>query len=132
MCVSDGGDVSDRLVIHNRCEPPLEGRYVHVKLVGDNLQLDLCEVEVYGTYKVREEMSSKTAKSESVVTTELSTTETLSTTNENPKTKFETTIGPRTIEEVTTREGVTTTARPTTAEGTSTTSVTTGGSTSAN
>ena len=51
MCVNDGGDVSDRLVINNRCEPPLEGRYVHVKLVGDKLELTLCEVEVYDTYE---------------------------------------------------------------------------------
>ena len=50
VCVGDGGDVSDRLVINNRCEPPLEGRYVHVKLARNDLTLALCEVEVYDTY----------------------------------------------------------------------------------
>ena len=47
VCVQDGGDVSRRGEITNVCSPPLQGRYVHVKLPGQGRTLSLCEVQVY-------------------------------------------------------------------------------------
>ena len=48
-CVADGGDVTSRTKIVNICDPPLQGKYVHVMLMGsDDQRLSLCEIEVYG------------------------------------------------------------------------------------
>ena len=47
VCVEDGGDVTQKKEIVNYCEPPLNGRYVHVMLKGKNRTLTLCEIEVY-------------------------------------------------------------------------------------
>ena len=48
VCVSDGGDVSQRTKIINKCDPPLVGRYVHVKNVMRVTNIVLCEIEIYG------------------------------------------------------------------------------------
>ena len=49
ICVVDGGDVTHNPKIINICEPPLQGRYVHVKVIGENRSFALCEIEVYGS-----------------------------------------------------------------------------------
>ena len=52
VCRTNGGEVIRNHRIINQCDPPLNGRFVHVKLKGKK-QLNLCEVEVYesaGTY----------------------------------------------------------------------------------
>ena len=48
QCVSDGGNVTGKNEIVNICNPPLQGRYVHVKLKGSNKALLICEIQVYG------------------------------------------------------------------------------------
>ena len=48
ICVADGGDVTHKPKIINICKPPLQGRYVHVKVIGENRSFALCEIEVYG------------------------------------------------------------------------------------
>ena len=47
ICVADGGNVTDIYEIVNECNPPLQGRYVHVMLKSKGI-LTLCEVQVYG------------------------------------------------------------------------------------
>ena len=47
ICVQDGGNVEGKYEIVNYCEPPLSGRYVHVKLRGRR-RFGLCEIEIYG------------------------------------------------------------------------------------
>ena len=49
ICVADGGDVTHKPKIINICKPPLQGRYVHVKVIGENRSFALCEIEVYGS-----------------------------------------------------------------------------------
>ena len=49
ICVSDGGNVSQKIKIINNCEPPLLGRYVHVKLMGSSRRITICEIEVYAS-----------------------------------------------------------------------------------
>ena len=46
-CVEDGGVVSGVHEIVKVCNRPLKGRYVHVKLVGRNEILTICEIQVY-------------------------------------------------------------------------------------
>ena len=46
-CVADGGSVEGKWEIIRDCEPPLEGRYVHVKLMGSHRVLTLCEIKVH-------------------------------------------------------------------------------------
>ena len=48
VCVSDGGDVSQRTRIISKCEPALVGRYVHVKNVMRVTNIVICEIEIYG------------------------------------------------------------------------------------
>ena len=45
VCVLDGGDVGGQEKITSYCDPPLWGRYLHVKLMGE-ATLTLCEVQV--------------------------------------------------------------------------------------
>ena len=49
VCVADGGDVTQKRQIPNNCDPPLQGRYIHVKLNGTNRAIVLCEIEVHGS-----------------------------------------------------------------------------------
>ena len=47
VCVQDGGDISQKPRVVNKCEPVLKGRYVHVKM-NRKTNIILCEIEVYG------------------------------------------------------------------------------------
>ena len=46
MCTADGGDVSRMNKVTNNCDPPLLGRYVHVRLKRREA-LTICEILVY-------------------------------------------------------------------------------------
>ena len=46
VCVQDGGDVSKKTKIISNCDPPLQGRYVHVKLPNRG-HITICEIQVY-------------------------------------------------------------------------------------
>ena len=49
VCVHDGGDVEGKPKIINVCNPPLQGRYVHVKVKSNSFGFALCEIEVFGS-----------------------------------------------------------------------------------
>ena len=48
LCVSDGGDVTDKYEIINDCTPPIRGRYV-LLMVNGRKEIVVCEIQVFGS-----------------------------------------------------------------------------------
>ena len=46
VCKADGGNTNQRKEIEVHCDQPLEGRYVEIKVPGDDKEFTLCEVYV--------------------------------------------------------------------------------------
>ena len=46
VCEADGGNTAQRKEIELHCDQPLEGRYVEIKVPGDDKEFTLCEVYV--------------------------------------------------------------------------------------